>query len=61
MNLWGESPNAIRFGAGMVIIDVELDKDHTLTMYCETDQLHLVNAALEKFIKEENYLNRKYA
>ena len=54
MNLWGESPNAIRFGAGMVIIDVELDKDHTLTMYCEDDQLHLVNAALEKFIKEEN-------
>ena len=54
MNLWQLSPNSIRFGEGMVIIGVELNKDHTLTMYCEDDQLHLVNQALEKFIKEQN-------
>lgn len=54
MNIWSPSPLRTEYGDGMVVLDVELDKDHTLTLICEADQLHLVNTALIKLSKEEH-------
>jgi hypothetical protein len=32
----------------MVMADIEIDKDHTLTMYCEQEQVEAVPAALAR-------------
>ena len=52
--IWSETPSKIQFGFGMVITDIALDKDHTLTMYCEKECVAKVLPALIKLIKDEN-------
>lgn len=48
---WGPAPIKIQYGDGMVIADIELDKDHTLTLVCEQEAQHLVRDALIKLLK----------
>jgi hypothetical protein len=41
---WSAAPDRTSWGHGMMVADVEIDKDHTLTLYCEADQVEKVNA-----------------
>lgn len=34
---WQPAPESTRWGYGMVVADVAIDADHTLTLYCEAD------------------------
>jgi hypothetical protein len=45
---WENAPKRTQWGAGMKEALVELDKDHTLSLYAEDDALHLVPAALAR-------------
>lgn len=36
---WNPSPVKVEFGAGMVMTDIAIDKDHTLTMYTEKEMV----------------------
>jgi hypothetical protein len=41
---WSAAPDRTSWGHGMMVADVEIDKDHTLTLYCEADQTAKVDA-----------------
>jgi hypothetical protein len=41
---WLPAPIKTEWGEGMVNADVEIDRDHTLTLYCEEDQTAKVDA-----------------
>ena len=41
---WLPAPIKTEWGEGMVNADVEIDRDHTLTLYCEKDQTAKVDA-----------------
>ena len=41
---WSRAPRVAAWGEDMVVADIELDRDHTLTLYCEADQTAKVNA-----------------
>ena len=43
---WSPAPRKTEWGFGMVCADVEIDRDHTLTLYCEEDQTAKVDAML---------------
>lgn len=43
---WSEAPTKTAWGAGMMVCDIALSKDETLTMYAHKDALHLVAEAL---------------
>lgn len=43
---WSSAPCKTEWGFGMVCADVEIDRDHTLTLYCEEDQTAKVDAML---------------
>jgi hypothetical protein len=43
---WRAAPVRAEWGDGMMVADVELSKDETLTLYAHRDALHLVVAAL---------------
>lgn len=47
---WSDSPNKTEYGAGMVVADIELDKDSTLTVYCHKDDTDKVEPALRKML-----------
>lgn len=40
---WQPSPSKIQFGADMVIADIGIDKDHTLTIFCEEESKDVVS------------------
>ena len=51
---WLPAPRKTEWGFGMVSADVEIDRDHTLTLYCEDDQTAKVDAMFRRvFCKEE--------
>ena len=51
MNIdWSSAPIRSEWGAGMLVADVELSKDATLTLYAHTDEKHLVPDALRKLV-----------
>jgi len=53
MNIdWSSAPIRSEWGAGMLVADVELSKDATLTLYAHTDEKHLVPDALRKLVDE---------
>lgn len=41
---WSDAPDRTSWGASMRVADIVLDRDHTLTLYCEADQVEKVNA-----------------
>ena len=41
---WSPAPRKTEWGFGMVCADVEIDRDHTLTLHCEEDQTAKVDA-----------------
>ena len=45
---WAPAPKCTQWGAGMVLADVEIDRDHALSIYAEADQAHNVAAALRR-------------
>lgn len=45
---WAPAPKRTEWGAGMVLADVEIDRDHTLSIYVEVDQAPNVAAALRR-------------
>ena len=47
---WAPAPKRTEWGAGMVLADVEIDRDHTLSIYAEADQVPNVAAALRRFL-----------
>ena len=50
---WQKAPVKTEWGSEMVVADVEIDADHTLSLYCERDQIHKVNASLVKLLNTE--------
>ena len=45
---WAPAPSRTQWGAGMVLADVEIDRDHTLSIYAEADHAPHVAAALRR-------------
>jgi hypothetical protein len=43
---WTQAPSSIKFGDGMVMADVAVGKDHTVTLYCEAEITGETEAAL---------------
>ena len=41
---WHQAPVKTSWGDGMVVADLAIDKDHTLSIYCERDQTAKVEA-----------------
>lgn len=41
---WSNAPDRTSWGASMRVADIALDRDHTLTMFCEADQTAKVDA-----------------
>jgi hypothetical protein len=41
---WSDAPDRTSWGASMRVADIEIDKDHTLTLFCEADQTAKVDA-----------------
>ncbi|NDE17377.1 hypothetical protein EBZ80_20845 [bacterium] len=41
---WSAAPYRTSWGASMRVADIEIDKDHTLTLYCEADQTSKIDA-----------------
>ena len=41
---WFEAPVKTQWGDDMVVADLEIDKDHTVSIYCEGDQTEKVEA-----------------
>jgi hypothetical protein len=52
---WSESPEIIKFGPGIAIADVAIDKDYTLTMYCAADQAHRVPGVLAALFAQPTF------
>jgi len=50
---WQKAPMKTEWGNQMVVAEVEIDEDHTLSLYCERDQIHKVNASLTKLLNTE--------
>ena len=41
---WSAAPDRTSWGASMRVADIALDRDHTLTLFCEADQTAKVDA-----------------
>ena len=41
---WHQAPVKTQWGSGMVVADLAIDKDHTVSVYCERDQTAKVEA-----------------
>jgi len=41
---WSAAPDRTSWGASMRVADIEIDRDHTLTLFCEADQTAEVDA-----------------
>jgi len=41
---WSDAPDRTSWGASMRVADIALDRDHTLTLFCEADQTAKVDA-----------------
>ena len=41
---WNNAPDRTSWGASMRVADIEIDRDHTLTLFCEADQTAKVDA-----------------
>ncbi len=41
---WSNAPDRTSWGASMRVADIEIDRDHTLTLYCEASQTAKVDA-----------------
>ncbi len=50
---WSEAPTKSQWGAGMMVADIALSKDETLTLYAHKSALHLVAAALARPLTDE--------
>lgn len=44
---WYPAPQKIEFGLDMVIAHIALDRDHTLTLYCEKEMIPVVEDLLK--------------
>ena len=44
---WFSAPTKTEWGQDMVCANIQIDKDHTLTMYCEQSQIHKVPNVIE--------------
>ena len=55
---WFKSPRRTDFGQGMVIADIALTKDHTLTIYCEEEVVDLVNELFKDLKEYEDRTNQ---
>lgn len=49
---WQKAPIRTEWGKGMVIATIEIDKDHTLDLYCERDQIPYIIDALKKELEK---------
>lgn len=45
---WFPAPIKTQWGHDMVCASIEIDKDHTLTLYCERSQIDKVEAMLKE-------------
>ncbi len=50
---WSKAPIKTQWGDDMVVADVSIDKDHTLSLYCESSEVKKVEAM---FVKQRNRL-----
>lgn len=50
---WHKAPTTTHWGQMMVVGHVEIDRDHTLDLYCENDQIPFIMEALQEFITKE--------
>jgi hypothetical protein len=53
---FNESPVATAWGLDMVVAEIEIDKDHTASLYCEKDQVE----KLTWLLNETEYSFRIY-
>lgn len=49
---WQKAPRTTEWGEGMVISTIEIDKDHTLDLYCERDQIPFIIDALKRELEK---------
>ena len=49
---WMPAPTRTEWGGGMVVTDVAIDKNHTLSIYVEAREAHNVEAALRRALEE---------
>lgn len=56
---WGPAPTKTQWGHDMVEASVALDKDHTLSLYCERDQTDKVAKAMRPRWKGLTKVERK--
>jgi hypothetical protein len=45
---WQQAPVKTQWGHEMVVADIAIDKDHTVSIYCERDQKAKVEAMFTK-------------
>jgi hypothetical protein len=55
---WSDAPDRTSWGACMRVADIEIDKDHTLTLYCEEDQTTKVDAMFAEIKRLRAELDR---
>ena len=46
--VWQQSPIKTQWGDDMVVADLAIDKDHTVSVYCERDQTARVEAMFNR-------------
>jgi hypothetical protein len=49
---WSDAPDRTSWGASMRVAHIEIDRDHTLTLYCEADQTAKVDAMFAEAERE---------
>lgn len=54
---WSDAPDRTSWGHGMMVADIAIDRDHTLTLYCEASQTAKVDAM---FLDVERLRGKKW-
>jgi hypothetical protein len=49
--VWQQAPIKTQWGDDMVVADLAIDKDHTVSVYCERDQIEKVEAMFKEKCK----------
>lgn len=56
MNIkWNTAPIRTEWGEGMMVADIALDRDSTVTLYCHNDDINKVKEALTKLVIRSVY------
>jgi len=55
---WSAAPDRTSWGASMRVAHIEIDRDHTLTLYCEADQTAKVDAMFAEVEKLREALEK---